>query len=64
MSLIPEKTYLNYPNLKLLGRLINSLRLIIVEDKLKAIIKLYYPSTLGKLEYYLGLTNYIKPAVH
>ena len=64
MSLIPEKIYLNYPNLKLLGRFINLLRLIIVKDKLKAIVKLCYPSILSELEYYLGLTNYIRPAIH
>ena len=64
VSLTPEKTYLNYPDLKLLGRLINSLRLITAEDKLKAIAKLCYPSILGELEHYLKLTNYIRPAVH
>ena len=64
VSLIPEKIYLNYPNLKLLGRFINLLKLIIVEDELKVITKLCYPSILSKLEHYLGLTNYIRPTIY
>lgn len=60
ISIKPTKSYLNYPNVGLLGLQINSLGLIISEDKLKATRLLTYSKTLGALEYYLGLTGYLR----
>ena len=60
MSFAPNKTFLNYLDLKLLGRFVNSLGLVIIEDKLKTIVKLYYPNIFGEFEYYLKLINYIR----
>ena len=34
------------------------------EDKLRAISSLAYPTTLGDLEHYLGLTRYLRQYVH
>ncbi len=42
----------------------NSLGLTTAKDKLKAIQLLCYPNTLGALEYYLGLTDYLQSYVH
>lgn len=38
--------------------------MIIVKDKLKAIYFLYYPKILEVLEYYLGLTGYLKGYIY
>ena len=64
ISIQPTKTYLNYPDVGLLGQRINSLGLATADDKLKAIRLLKYPDTLGALEYYLGLTGYLRSYVH
>lgn len=59
ISIKPIKTYLNYPNISLLGQRVNSLSLTMVEEKLKVIQLLCYPNMLSVLEYYLSLTNYL-----
>ena len=64
ITVSPSKTFLNYPDVNLLGRKVNSFGLISPEDKLKAISQLQYPSTLGDLEHYLGLTGYLRQYVH
>lgn len=56
IAIKPTKTFLNYPDVGLLGQRVNSLGLTTAEDKLRAIQLLRYPETLGALEYYLGLT--------
>lgn len=42
----------------------NSLGLTTLEEKLKAIRLLTYPDTLSILEYYLGLTGYLRSYIH
>ena len=64
ITVSPTKTFLGYPDVNLLGRKVNSFGLISPEDKLKAISQLKYPSTLGDLEHYLGLTGYLRQYVH
>ena len=64
ISISPTKTYLGYPDVNLLGQRVNSLGLTSSEDKLRAISKLHYPTTLGALEHYLGLTGYLRQYVH
>lgn len=64
ISISPSKTFLGYPNVNLLGRHVDSLGMATAEDKLKAISKLNYPTTLGDLEHYLGLTGYLRSSVH
>ena len=60
----PTKSFLNYPDVALLGQRVNSLGLTTSEEKLKAIRLLTYPDTLGALEYYLGLTGYFCNYIH
>ena len=64
ISIKPTKSYLNYPDVGLLGQRVNSLGLITFDEKLKAIRLLCYPETLGALEYYLGLTGYLMSYIH
>lgn len=58
------KSYLNYPDIGLLGQQVNFLGLTTFVEKLKAIQLLAYPNTLGALEYYFGLTNYFCNYIH
>ena len=58
ISIKPTKSFLNYPDVGLLGQRVNSLGLTTSEEKLQAIKHLTYPETLGALKYYLGLTGY------
>lgn len=64
ISIKPTKTFLNYPDVGLLGQQVNSLGLITAKEKLNAISLLHYPDTLGALEYYLGLTDYLWSYIH
>ena len=50
--------------MELLGQRVNSLGLTTSDEKLKAICLLAYPDTLGVLEYYLGLTGYLRSYIH
>ena len=58
------KSYLNYLNVMFLGQLIDSLGLITLEQKSKAIKLLTYLNTLRVLKYYLGLTGYLRSYIH
>ena len=64
ISISPTKSYLNYLDIVLLGQRVDSLGLTTSEPKLKAIKLLVYPDTLGALEYYLGLTGYLRNYIH
>ena len=64
ISINPGKTFLGYPSVDLLGQHVNSLGMSTAEDKVRAIASLEYPKTLGDLEHFLGLTGYLRSAVH
>ncbi len=64
VSISPTKTFLGYPDVNLLGQRVNSLGLSTASEKLMAISSLKYPSTVGDLEHYLGLTGYLRNYVH
>lgn len=64
ISIQPTKSYLNYPNITLLSQRVNSLGLSTFEEKLKIVHLLKYPKTLAALEYYLGLTGYLRSSIH
>lgn len=64
ISIQPTKLFLNYPDVGLLGQRVDSLGLTTAKDKLQAIKLLTYPDTLGALEYYLGLTGYLRFYIH
>lgn len=55
----PTKSYLNYPDVGLLGQRVKFPSLTTFVEKLKAIQLLVYPDMLGALEYYLDLTSYL-----
>ena len=64
ISIKPTKSYFNYPDVGLLCQRVNSLGLTSSAEKFKAIQLLTYPDTLGVLEYYLGLTGYLRNYIH
>ena len=64
IAIAPTKTFLNYPNINVLGQKVDSFGMATAEDKLKAISEIAYPTTLGDLEHYLGLTGYLQNHVH
>ena len=64
ISIKPTKSYLNYPDVGLLGQQVNFLGLVTSKEKLRSIKHLTYPKTLGALEYYLGLTGYFQHYIH
>ncbi len=64
ISINPTKSYFNYPDIVLLGHQVDSLGLTPSKQKLKTIKLLTYPDTLGALEYYLGLTGYLRSSIH
>lgn len=64
ISIKPIKSFLNYPDVWLFRQRVNSLGLITSDEKLKAIHLLAYPNTLEALEYYLGLTGYLRNYIH
>ena len=63
ISIKPSKAFLGFPDIKLLGQLVNSLGLSTSEEKLKAISELVFPQTLQALETYLGMTGYLRQYV-
>lgn len=64
ISISPIKSYLNYLNVVLLGQQVDSLGFTTLEQKLKAIKLFIYSNTLGALNYYLGLTGYLRSYIH
>lgn len=64
ISIKPTKTFLNYPDVGLLGQEVNTLGLTTAKEKLNAIRLPQYPLTVGALEYYLGLTGYLRSYIH
>lgn len=64
ISIQPMKSYLNYPNIALLGQCVNSLGLLTSKEKLKVVGLLKYLEILGALKYYLGLTKYLRFYIH
>lgn len=63
IHLAPNKAYLGYPSVQLLGQHVDALGLATSEDKLAAIRNLEFPRTLSALERYLGMTGYLKQYV-
>ncbi|KAI1000757.1 hypothetical protein K3495_g7440 [Podosphaera aphanis] len=56
----PKKCFLSYPSVALLGQRVDALGLSSAEDKLAANAKITFPRTLKQLEYYLGLTSWLR----
>lgn len=64
ISIKPSKSFLNYPNVGLLGQKVSFLGLTTSKEKLIAIKLLNYPKTLGMLKYYLTLAGYLRNYIH
>lgn len=60
ISIHPTKSYLKHLNIALLGQQVNSLGFPTSGEKLKTVRLLRYLETLGTLEYYLGLIEYLR----
>ncbi|KAI1002601.1 hypothetical protein K3495_g5603 [Podosphaera aphanis] len=60
IHLSPKKCFLNYPSVALLGQKVDALGLASAEDKLRATLSLRFSATLKQLEYYLGLTSWLR----
>ncbi|TQS34689.1 hypothetical protein Golomagni_04917 [Golovinomyces magnicellulatus] len=58
-----KKCFLDYPSMGLFGQRVDALGLASAEDKIKATHNLEFPRTLEHLEYYLGLTGYLRQYV-
>ncbi|KAI0996230.1 hypothetical protein K3495_g11949, partial [Podosphaera aphanis] len=64
IHLSPKKCFLSYPSVALLGQKVDALGLSSATDKLEAIRNLRFPRTLKQLEYYLGLTSWLRQYIH
>ena len=63
ICLAPEKSFLGYPSVALLGQCVDAFGLATSADKLAAIARLAFPQTLRQLDHYLGLTGYLRQYV-
>ena len=63
ICLAPEKSFLGYPSVALLGQRVDAFGLATSADKLAAIAQLAFPKTLRQLDHYLGLTGYLRQYV-
>ena len=64
ISIKLTKTFLNYLNIGLLGQEVNTLGLSTAKKKFNAIRLPQYLLTMRALEYYLGLTGYLRSYIH
>ena len=62
--IILTKTYLNYLNINLLSRKVDFLKIIIIENKLKAINKISYFIIFEDFKYYLNLIRYFRSSIY
>ncbi|KAL1981340.1 hypothetical protein VTN96DRAFT_2781 [Rasamsonia emersonii] len=60
ISISPDKSYIGFPNVQLLGQRVDALGMSTVEEKLKAITSLSFPRSLKELETYLGMTGALR----
>lgn len=60
MRLNLKKSYLRYLSVHLLGQRVTGLGLTTSEEKIAAIAKLTFPTTLKALETYLGMTGWLR----
>ena len=63
IRLEPNKAYIGFPEVALLGQRVDALGLTTPTEKLKAIASLQFPSTLQQLETYIGMTGDLRHIV-
>ncbi|TAQ86585.1 hypothetical protein B7494_g5085 [Chlorociboria aeruginascens] len=59
----PEKIYLGFPSAVVLGQKVTALGLSTTAERLEAISRITFPTTLKNLETYLGITGYLRQFV-
>jgi hypothetical protein len=60
MTLSPDKCYMTYHSIQLLGHQVDRFGLSILSDKISAIETIRFPSTLYELEIFVGLSGYYR----
>ena len=63
ISLKPTKAFIGFPNVTLLGNVVDAFGLSTTQDRIEAIKKLKFPATAKQLEHYVGLTGYLRSKV-
>ena len=57
VSLVPTKSFIGYPLVRLLEQRVDTLGITTAEDKIKTISEKAFPKFLRGLEIYLGITR-------
>ena len=60
VSLSPQKAFLGYPSVTLLGQRVDGLGLLTHEDKIDAIQRMKFPERLADLETFIGMTGWLR----
>ena len=60
VNLSPTKSFLGYPSITLLGQRVDSLGMSTSAEKIAAITSLHFPENLKDLDYFLGLTGWLR----
>lgn len=60
LTMSPEKTFLGFPSIQLLGQHVDGMGLSTSAEKLAAIASLEFPRSAKDLEHYLGLTGWLR----
>ena len=63
LALNPKKCSIGFKKIQLLGHIVDQFGIYTMEAKTAAIRNMAFPSTLAKLEYFLGLTGYYRQFV-
>lgn len=63
LSISPEKSYLGYPSVELLGFYVDSLGLSTIKERTEGFQNLEFPAQLKALETYLGATGFLRTMV-
>ena len=64
ISILLNKIFLNYFNVNLLKRRVDSFELIIIKNKFEIIKIIKYSTTFKNLKYYLNLINYFRDYIY
>jgi hypothetical protein len=60
MTLSPEKCYVGYHSVQLLGRMVDRYGLSTIKERTDALAQIQFPKTLRELEHFMGIANYYR----
>ena len=63
ISLAPNKSFVGYPSVRLLGQKVDAFGMSTAEDKIAAIAALKFPISLRDLEIFLGMTGWLRTSI-